>query len=195
MPNIKLMIEIPEEDFKSIEYSTLLYFLNATPITESDDAVSRQAVLDHIYGINGLEGLELSNVFEKHYADFIKSLPPVTPKREENTVSEEVYTKEYIVRKELEYENYVLKQNMQALKCGNEATVEERTMDIFNNKERKVKCVRKYDTSPYGCDYEDLEIGKEYTVTNVDVYNWYTMITLAEFPNKRFNSVLFDEVE
>ena len=73
--------------------------------------------------------------------------------------------------------------------------MEEKTMDIFNNKERKVECVRKYDTSPYGCDYEELEIGKEYTVTNVDVYGWYTMITLAEFPNKRFNSVLFDEVK
>lgn len=73
--------------------------------------------------------------------------------------------------------------------------MEEKTMDIFNNEERKVKCVRKYDTSPYGCDYEDLEIGKEYTVTNVEVHGWYTMITLSEFPNKRFNSVLFDEVE
>lgn len=45
------------------------------------DAISRQAVLDHIYGINGLEGFELSNVFEKHYADFIKSLPSVTPQQ------------------------------------------------------------------------------------------------------------------
>ena len=44
-----------------------------------DDCISRQAVLDHIYGINGLEGFELSNVFEKHYADFIKSLPSVIP--------------------------------------------------------------------------------------------------------------------
>lgn len=44
-----------------------------------EDVISRQAVLDHIYGINGLEGLELSNVFEKHYADFIKSLPSVNP--------------------------------------------------------------------------------------------------------------------
>ncbi|MCR5452798.1 MAG: DUF551 domain-containing protein [Lachnospiraceae bacterium] len=46
------------------------------------DAISRQAVLDHIYGVNGLEEFEFSNVFEKHYADFIKSLPPVTPKSE-----------------------------------------------------------------------------------------------------------------
>lgn len=67
-------------------------------------------------------------------------------------------------------------------------------MDIFDNKERKVKCVRKYDTSPYWCPYEKLEIGKEYTVTAFDVYGFYTMITLAEFPNERFNSVLFAEV-
>ena len=68
--------------------------------------------------------------------------------------------------------------------------------DIFNRAERKVKCIAKYDTSPYGlCDYEVLEIGKEYTVVNVDVYSWYTMITLQEFPNKRFNSVLFSEID
>ncbi len=59
------------------------YIEQLPPVTlkpiECDDAVSRQAVLNHIYGINGLEGIELSNVFEKHYADFIKSLPSVTP--------------------------------------------------------------------------------------------------------------------
>ena len=73
--------------------------------------------------------------------------------------------------------------------------MEEKTMDIFNNKERKVKCVRKYDTSPYWCDYELLEIGKEYTVTNVDVGSFVTFIELKELPNYRFNSVLFEEVE
>lgn len=67
-------------------------------------------------------------------------------------------------------------------------------MDIFNSKERKVVCTKKYDTSPYSCPYELLEIGKEYTVTNVDVYGWYTYLTLKEFPDKQFNSVLFDEV-
>jgi hypothetical protein len=46
----------------------------------------------------------------------IKALPSVIPKREENTVSEEVYTEEYTRRKALEYENYVLKKNMQALR-------------------------------------------------------------------------------
>ena len=68
-------------------------------------------------------------------------------------------------------------------------------MDIFDNKERKIKCIDKYDTSPYSCDYELLEVGKEYTVINIDVYDWFTMIELKEFPNKQFNSVLFDEIE
>ena len=67
--------------------------------------------------------------------------------------------------------------------------------DIFNSSERIVKCVEKYDTSPYSCDYELLEIGKKYTVTNVDMFAYYTMITLKEFPGKRFNSVLFAESE
>ena len=51
-------------------------------IIASEDAISRKAVLEHICGINGLEGIESSNVFEKHYADFIKSLPSVKPKSE-----------------------------------------------------------------------------------------------------------------
>lgn len=68
-------------------------------------------------------------------------------------------------------------------------------MDIFNDKERKIKCIDKYDTSPYCCDYKLLEVGKEYTVTNIDVYDWFTMIELKEFPNKQFNSVLFEEIE
>lgn len=65
--------------------------------------------------------------------------------------------------------------------------------DIWDNSERIVKCIAKYDTSPFGCDYELLEIGKEYTVIDVDVYGYYTMIALKEFPGKRFNSVLFAE--
>lgn len=67
--------------------------------------------------------------------------------------------------------------------------------DIFNSLERIVKCVKKYDTSPYSCDYELLEVGKKYTVTDVDRYSWHTMITLKEFPDKKFNSVLFAESE
>ena len=68
-------------------------------------------------------------------------------------------------------------------------------MDIFDGSERIVKCVRKYDTSPYSGDYELLEIAGKYTVTNVDLHGCYTIISLKEFPGKRFNSVLFEESE
>ena len=76
-----------------------------------DDAVSRQAVI----GIIKRNCIPLPNTIK-----LLDELPSVLPKCEENTVSEEVYTKEYTRRKALEYENYVLKQNMQALRCGNE---------------------------------------------------------------------------
>ncbi len=67
--------------------------------------------------------------------------------------------------------------------------------DIFNNKERKIICTSKHDTMYIGeSDYEKLEVGKTYTVTNVDVHGWYTMLTLAEFPDEEFNSVYFSEI-
>lgn len=67
-------------------------------------------------------------------------------------------------------------------------------MDIFNGQERKIRCIDKYDTSPYGCEYELLEVGKEYTVTDIYVYGFFTMIHFKEFPNQEFNSVLFEEI-
>lgn len=85
---------IPAEDYQEVEE-----IVKALEPESCEDCISRKAVLDHIYGINGLEGLELSNVFEKHYADFIKSLPPVTPqvKLEQSKripISEELTNKE-----------------------------------------------------------------------------------------------------
>lgn len=68
-------------------------------------------------------------------------------------------------------------------------------MDIFNDKERKIKCIDKYDTSPYRCDYELLEVGKEYTLIGVNVYSSFSMVQLKEIPDKEFNSVLFEEIE
>lgn len=67
--------------------------------------------------------------------------------------------------------------------------------DIFNNAERPVRCIGKFDTFPYTIDCDLLEVGKEYTVTDVDVHESYTMIELKEFPDSRFNSVLFEEIE
>lgn len=69
-------------------------------------------------------------------------------------------------------------------------------MNINNNNVRKIKCVRN-DSDVIDCNNMEhlLTIGGEYTVTNVDVHNWYTMIKLEEFPDMEFNSVLFEEVE
>lgn len=40
-----------------------------------------------------------------------------------------------------------------------------------------------------------LDIGEKYTVENVDVHSWYTDIYLKEFPDKKFNSVVFKIIE
>ena len=69
-------------------------------------------------------------------------------------------------------------------------------MDIVNNKERQVVCVfnRVQSTFP-GFESESLlTVGAKYTVIDVEVHRWYTLITLKEFPDKQFNSVLFEEV-
>ena len=78
-----------------------------------DDCVSRSAVMQ----IVEISRLHLDRKYDTEVmSEQIKALPSVIPKREENTVSEEVYTEEYTRRKALEYENYVLKKNMQALR-------------------------------------------------------------------------------
>lgn len=65
--------------------------------------------------------------------------------------------------------------------------------NIFNNKEFKIKCIDKFDTIPH-CDYEVLEIGKEYTVTGIRMCNDDIFLTLKEFPNKEFISDLFEDL-
>ena len=90
---MKMICEVPDEVIKCIKDGTWCgssvaekMIANGIPLNSSEepceDCISRQAVIEHICGINGLEGLESSNVFEKHYADFIKSLPSVKPKSE-----------------------------------------------------------------------------------------------------------------
>ena len=69
-------------------------------------------------------------------------------------------------------------------------------MDIFDNSERQVVCVSNdmlgmfpgFDDAPL------LTVGEKYTVTDVEVDAWYTLVTLKEFPGKEFNSVLFEEL-
>lgn len=98
MSKVTLRVEIEEEAYKQIKgdsvcsnnneciisksssaYYALNAMINATPLTESDDCVSRQALLrkmntkTHEYG-NGLG-------FRKEWVELINSMPPVTPKR------------------------------------------------------------------------------------------------------------------
>lgn len=116
MSKVMLKVEIDEDYLESIKASTNktssdIILINATPITESDDAVSRQAVLK----INENHHGKMPNHINFEIWNEIKALPPVLPKREENTVSEEVYTEEYIQRQKLEYELYVLKKKISEL--------------------------------------------------------------------------------
>jgi len=69
--------------------------------------------------------------------------------------------------------------------------------DIFNRKERKVVCIRndKDGMMVASENHHLLEIGKEYTVADVEVHSWHTIVRLKEFPNKEFNSVVFAEIE
>jgi hypothetical protein len=52
-----------------------------------------------------------------------------------------------------------------------------------------------------GYDYDKevaskhLEIGKEYTIDYTIVDSWSTDVYLVEFPNVRFNSVFFEDVD
>lgn len=121
MKKVALKVEMDEETYKQIKgdsvydnnnkviisnsssaYYALNAIINATTLTECEDAVSRQVVKEQMlkYGFRAPD---------MTVTEFVEDLPPVIPKREENTVSEEVYTEEYTRRKALEYENYVLK--------------------------------------------------------------------------------------
>lgn len=70
-------------------------------------------------------------------------------------------------------------------------------MDIFNNAKRQVVCVDNDVGSTFpGFEHERLlTVGEKYTVIDVEVHSWHTLITLNEFPDKQFNSVLFEEID
>ena len=70
-------------------------------------------------------------------------------------------------------------------------------MNIWNKEKRIVKCVKNNDNTWGGTDKASgyLVVGELYNVINVDIHDCHTKITLAEFPDRRFNSVLFDELE
>lgn len=67
--------------------------------------------------------------------------------------------------------------------------------DIWNSDPRKVKCVKSGETVWGGDNGAGiLEVGKLYTVKDVDVRSWHTEVFIEEHPNIGFNSVLFEEV-
>ena len=68
--------------------------------------------------------------------------------------------------------------------------------NIRDNRVREVVCVSNKDNEFRAVDENSplLEVGKTYTVIQVDMYDWYTDVILKEFPNVRFNSVCFNEV-
>lgn len=69
-------------------------------------------------------------------------------------------------------------------------------MDIFNNNERWIRCIRN-DKEVIGHSDSNhlLDIGKAYYVVDIDVHSWYTEVLLKEFPGMWFNSVLFEEID
>jgi hypothetical protein len=73
-----------------------------------------------------------------------------------------------------------------------------RELDIFNSEPRYVICIDKYDTPNDTTNYQKLEIGKTYFMTDIVVSGWHTDIWLDGFSsgwNDSFNSVLFGEVD
>ena len=68
--------------------------------------------------------------------------------------------------------------------------------DIWNSSKRKVVCVSNDSEGmiKHSHNHPLLEVGKEYTVVDVEVHSWHTVVYLEEFPSKGFNSVAFNEV-
>lgn len=68
-------------------------------------------------------------------------------------------------------------------------------MNIWNNKKRKIRCIdNSDDTWVIKGTGHLLTVGKVYTVIDIKIHSWYTKISLAEFPDVEFNSVLFEDI-
>jgi hypothetical protein len=61
----------------------------------------------------------------------------------------------------------------------------------------KVKVVSDFQNNWGSCDpiKENLTLGQVYTVDHIEIHSWHTKVFLTEFPDKKFNSVHFDQVE
>ena len=46
-----------------------------------------------------------------------------------------------------------------------------------------------------GENHHLLEIGKEYTLEDIIVHSWHTIVYIEEFPDMKFNSVAFEEID
>lgn len=70
-------------------------------------------------------------------------------------------------------------------------------LDIYNNQTRKIVCVSNNDIGWWSCrdNAHLLTVGETYTLTDIDVHDWHSLVTLKEFPGYEFNSVLFEEVK
>lgn len=70
-------------------------------------------------------------------------------------------------------------------------------MNIFNNKTRKIVCVENDDSNSWGFSGTGhlLTVGAEYTLVDVEVHSWHSVVELKEFPNIQFNSILFEEID
>lgn len=71
-------------------------------------------------------------------------------------------------------------------------------MNILNKSQRQVVCV---DNEVHSTTFPGFEaaplltVGEKYTVINVDVHSYHTLVVLKEFPGEEFNSVLFEEID
>lgn len=68
-------------------------------------------------------------------------------------------------------------------------------LDIYNNIPRYVRCSNKYSTPTDTRNWKQLEVGKIYYLTDLDMGSWHTDVYLEEFEGLSFNSVLFEEIE
>lgn len=70
-------------------------------------------------------------------------------------------------------------------------------MDIFNNNKRKIICIDNDDSYAWGFSGTGhlLTVGKEYTLIDTEVHGYHTRVTLEEFPDTQFNSILFEEID
>lgn len=76
--------------------------------------------------------------------------------------------------------------------------MKKKAFNILNARARKVRCIDNTDNLGMmvsSCNHPLLEVGAEYTVFDVEVHNWYTLLHLKEFPGITFNSVAFCETE